>query len=118
MYCYQENIAFLLHICDLIVQQIVDFLNVSDEPVLGYAPPTSVTTLHLHLWSCSLDYRYIIQKKLVVLRSAVFRSDVVSSRQAPLSAREVTGDRGDVQHLQQCLFRPLFFNTQVLNPQV
>ncbi|XP_030574079.1 autophagy-related protein 2 homolog B [Archocentrus centrarchus] len=37
--------------------QIVDFLNVSDEPVLGYAPPTSVTTLHLHLWSCSLDYR-------------------------------------------------------------
>lgn len=39
------------------VQQIVDFLNVSDEPVLGYAPPMSVTTLHLHLWSCSLDYR-------------------------------------------------------------
>ncbi|XP_024917190.1 autophagy-related protein 2 homolog B isoform X3 [Cynoglossus semilaevis] len=37
--------------------QIVDFLNVCDEPVLGYAPPTSVTTLHLHLWSCSLDYR-------------------------------------------------------------
>lgn len=40
------------------VQQIVDFLNVYNEPVLGYAPPTSVTTLHLHLWSCSLDYRY------------------------------------------------------------
>lgn len=39
------------------VQQIVDFLNVYNEPVLGYAPPTSVTTLHLHLWSCSLDYR-------------------------------------------------------------
>ncbi|KAJ3613032.1 hypothetical protein NHX12_019288 [Muraenolepis orangiensis] len=38
-------------------EQIVDFLNVSDEPVLGYTPPTSVTTLHLHLWSCSLDYR-------------------------------------------------------------
>uniref|UniRef100_A0A4W5MYX1 Autophagy related 2B n=1 Tax=Hucho hucho TaxID=62062 RepID=A0A4W5MYX1_9TELE len=38
--------------------QIVDFLNVSDEPVLGYIPPASVTTLHLHLWSCSLDYRF------------------------------------------------------------
>uniref|UniRef100_A0A673ZB42 Autophagy related 2B n=1 Tax=Salmo trutta TaxID=8032 RepID=A0A673ZB42_SALTR len=40
--------------------QIVDFLNVSDEPVLGYNPPASVTTLHLHLWSCSLDYRPLI----------------------------------------------------------
>ncbi len=48
------NCKVLLSIC---VQQIVDFLNVADEPVLGYAPPTSVTTLHLHLWSCSLDYR-------------------------------------------------------------
>lgn len=31
--------------------QIVDFLNVSNEP------PSSVSNLHLHLWSCSLDYR-------------------------------------------------------------
>uniref|UniRef100_A0A672QL87 Autophagy related 2B n=1 Tax=Sinocyclocheilus grahami TaxID=75366 RepID=A0A672QL87_SINGR len=36
--------------------QIVNFLNVSNEPVLGYTPPSSVSTLHLHLWSCSLDY--------------------------------------------------------------
>ncbi|KAF3844810.1 hypothetical protein F7725_007973 [Dissostichus mawsoni] len=49
--------------------QIVDFLNVSDEPVLGYAPPTSVTTLHLHLWSCSLDYRIILDE------AALFLSD-------------------------------------------
>lgn len=48
--------------------QIVDFLNISDEPVLGYAPPTSVTTLHLHLWSCSLDYRPLY----LPLRSLVF----------------------------------------------
>ncbi|XP_016101620.1 autophagy-related protein 2 homolog B-like [Sinocyclocheilus grahami] len=39
--------------------QIVNFLNVSNEPVLGYTPPSSVSTLHLHLWSCSLDYREI-----------------------------------------------------------
>ncbi|XP_039598032.1 autophagy-related protein 2 homolog B-like isoform X1 [Polypterus senegalus] len=38
-------------------EQILDFLNVSDEPVLGYNPPASGTTFHLHLWSCSLDYR-------------------------------------------------------------
>lgn len=51
---YHLFVLFPLSIC---VPQIVDFLNVSNEPVLGYAPPTSVTTLHLHLWSCSLDYR-------------------------------------------------------------
>uniref|UniRef100_I3KWB8 Autophagy related 2B n=1 Tax=Oreochromis niloticus TaxID=8128 RepID=I3KWB8_ORENI len=51
--------------------QIVDFLNVSDEPVLGYAPPTSVTTLHLHLWSCSLDYRplYLPLRSLLVVET-------------------------------------------------
>ncbi|KAM3919804.1 autophagy-related protein 2 homolog B isoform 1-T3 [Leptodactylus fuscus] len=37
--------------------QILQFLNISDEPVLGYSPPTSITTFHIHLWSCALDYR-------------------------------------------------------------
>ncbi|KAG7510053.1 hypothetical protein JOB18_012075 [Solea senegalensis] len=51
--------------------QIVDFLNVSDEPVLGYAPPTSVATLHLHMWSCSLDYRplYLPLRSLVIVET-------------------------------------------------
>ncbi|KAG9481125.1 hypothetical protein GDO78_010398 [Eleutherodactylus coqui] len=38
-------------------EQILQFLNISDEPVLGYSPPTSITTFHVHLWSCALDYR-------------------------------------------------------------
>ncbi|XP_067848216.1 autophagy-related protein 2 homolog B-like isoform X3 [Heptranchias perlo] len=38
-------------------EQILDFLNIADEPVLGYAPPANATTFHLHLWSCALDYR-------------------------------------------------------------
>nr|KAF6499082.1 hypothetical protein HJG59_001159 [Molossus molossus] len=38
-------------------EQILYFLNIADEPVLGYNPPTSFTTLHVHLWSCALDYR-------------------------------------------------------------
>lgn len=38
-------------------EQILSFLNISDEPVLGYNPPTSITTFHIHLWSCALDYR-------------------------------------------------------------
>ncbi|MEJ1283867.1 hypothetical protein NN561_014843 [Cricetulus griseus] len=37
--------------------KILNFLNIADEPVLGYNPPTSFTTFHVHLWSCALDYR-------------------------------------------------------------
>ncbi|XP_051942954.1 autophagy-related protein 2 homolog B-like isoform X1 [Hippocampus zosterae] len=58
--------------------QIVDFLNVSDEPVLGYAPPTSVSTLHLHLWNCSLDYRplYLPLRSLLVVETFSISSNV------------------------------------------
>lgn len=38
-------------------EQILQFLNITDEPVLGYNPPASITTFHVHLWSCALDYR-------------------------------------------------------------
>nr|XP_045009794.1 autophagy-related protein 2 homolog B isoform X2 [Jaculus jaculus] len=38
-------------------EQILCFLNIADEPVLGYNPPASFTTFHVHLWSCALDYR-------------------------------------------------------------
>ncbi|XP_029820200.1 autophagy-related protein 2 homolog B isoform X3 [Manacus vitellinus] len=38
-------------------EQILYFLNISDEPVLGYNPPATITTFHVHLWSCALDYR-------------------------------------------------------------
>ncbi|XP_066484805.1 autophagy-related protein 2 homolog B isoform X2 [Tiliqua scincoides] len=37
-------------------EQISCFLNISDEPVLGYNPPASITTFHVHLWSCALNY--------------------------------------------------------------
>uniref|UniRef100_A0A3P9NZV4 Autophagy related 2B n=1 Tax=Poecilia reticulata TaxID=8081 RepID=A0A3P9NZV4_POERE len=58
--------------------QIVDFLNVSAEPVLGYAPPMSVTTLHLHLWSCSLDYKplYLPLRSLVFVETFSISSSV------------------------------------------
>uniref|UniRef100_A0A670ZVP6 Autophagy related 2B n=1 Tax=Pseudonaja textilis TaxID=8673 RepID=A0A670ZVP6_PSETE len=38
-------------------EQILYFLNISDEPVLGYNPPASITTFHIHLWSCALNYK-------------------------------------------------------------
>uniref|UniRef100_A0A8B9LT44 Autophagy related 2B n=1 Tax=Astyanax mexicanus TaxID=7994 RepID=A0A8B9LT44_ASTMX len=56
----------------------LDFLNVSDEPVLGYTPPSSVTTLHLHLWSCSLDYRplYLPVRSLLTVETFSISSSV------------------------------------------
>uniref|UniRef100_A0A672MZU1 Autophagy related 2B n=1 Tax=Sinocyclocheilus grahami TaxID=75366 RepID=A0A672MZU1_SINGR len=58
--------------------QMVDFLNVSDEPVLGYTPPSSVSTLHLHLWSCSLDYRplYLPVRSLLTVETFSISSSV------------------------------------------
>uniref|UniRef100_A0A8C5N3S7 Autophagy related 2B n=1 Tax=Leptobrachium leishanense TaxID=445787 RepID=A0A8C5N3S7_9ANUR len=38
-------------------EQILHFLNISEEPVLGYNPPSSIPTFHVHLWNCALDYR-------------------------------------------------------------
>ncbi|KAF7704373.1 hypothetical protein HF521_021445 [Silurus meridionalis] len=58
--------------------QIVDFLNVTDEPVLGYTPPSYLTTLHLHLWSCSLDYRplYLPVRSLLTVETFSISSSV------------------------------------------
>lgn len=38
--------------------QLIEFLDVVDEPILGYDPPTVITVLHTHLFSCAVDYRY------------------------------------------------------------
>uniref|UniRef100_A0A667Y787 Autophagy related 2B n=1 Tax=Myripristis murdjan TaxID=586833 RepID=A0A667Y787_9TELE len=47
-------------------------------PVLGYTPPTSVTTLHLHLWSCCLDYRplYLPLRSLLIVETFSVSSSV------------------------------------------
>ncbi|XP_069493788.1 autophagy-related protein 2 homolog B isoform X2 [Ambystoma mexicanum] len=66
-------------------EQIMSFLNIFDEPVLGYNPPASVTTFHIHLWSCALDYRplHLPTKALLTVESfSISRSvalDKVSS---------------------------------------
>ena len=39
------------------LEQMLDFADVKDYPVLGYTFPTVITTLHTHLWGCAVDYR-------------------------------------------------------------
>ncbi|XP_042800155.1 autophagy-related protein 2 homolog B isoform X1 [Panthera leo] len=59
-------------------EQILYFLNIADEPVLGYNPPTSVTTFHVHLWSCALDYRplYLPIRSLLTVETFSVSSSV------------------------------------------
>ncbi|XP_006879228.1 PREDICTED: autophagy-related protein 2 homolog B [Elephantulus edwardii] len=59
-------------------EQILYFLNIADEPVLGYNPPTSVTTFHVHLWSCALDYRplYLPLRSLLTVETFSISSSV------------------------------------------
>ncbi|XP_043552811.1 autophagy-related protein 2 homolog B-like isoform X2 [Chiloscyllium plagiosum] len=60
-------------------EQFVDFLNIADEPVLGYAHPANETTFHLHLWSCALDYRpqYLPVRALVTVETFTISSNIV-----------------------------------------
>jgi len=37
--------------------QLIDFLDVKDYPILGYVDPKVLTELHVHLWTCAIDYR-------------------------------------------------------------
>uniref|UniRef100_A0A8C1FWK0 Autophagy related 2B n=1 Tax=Cyprinus carpio TaxID=7962 RepID=A0A8C1FWK0_CYPCA len=69
---------FYMKVCTDLWLYYFDFLNVSDEPVLGYTPPSSVSTLHLHLWSCSLDYRplYLPVRSLLTVETFSISSSV------------------------------------------
>ncbi|KAM9067495.1 autophagy-related protein 2 homolog B isoform X1 [Sarcophilus harrisii] len=59
-------------------EQILYFMNISDEPVLGYNPPASFTTFHVHLWSCALDYRplYLPTRSLLTVETFSISSSV------------------------------------------
>ncbi|XP_032883372.1 autophagy-related protein 2 homolog B isoform X1 [Amblyraja radiata] len=60
-------------------EQILDFLNIAEEPVLGYARPANATTFHLHLWSCALDYRplYLPVRAVVTVETFTISSNIV-----------------------------------------
>ncbi|XP_072277479.1 autophagy-related protein 2 homolog A isoform X2 [Pyxicephalus adspersus] len=52
--------------------QIMDFLDVVDEPILGYTPPAVITILHTHLFSCAVDYRPLYLPVRVLLTAETF----------------------------------------------
>ncbi|XP_067328652.1 autophagy-related protein 2 homolog A [Anolis sagrei] len=59
--------------------QMIDFLDVLDDPILGFVPPTIITVLHTHLFSCAVDYRplYLPIRVLITAETFTLSSNII-----------------------------------------
>uniref|UniRef100_A0ABM5F3Q6 Autophagy-related protein 2 homolog A-like isoform X2 n=1 Tax=Pogona vitticeps TaxID=103695 RepID=A0ABM5F3Q6_9SAUR len=59
--------------------QLIDFLDVLDDPILGFVPPTIITVLHTHLFSCAVDYRplYLPIRVLITAETFTLSSNII-----------------------------------------
>nr|XP_033810044.1 autophagy-related protein 2 homolog A isoform X3 [Geotrypetes seraphini] len=59
--------------------QLLDFLDVIDDPILGYLPPTVITVLHTHLFSCAVDYRplYLPVRAVITAETFTLSSNII-----------------------------------------
>lgn len=60
-------------------EQLVDFLDVIDDPILGYTAPAVITVLHTHLATCAVDYRplYLPLRVLFTVESFSLSSNII-----------------------------------------
>ncbi|KAJ0002898.1 hypothetical protein NQD34_008047 [Periophthalmus magnuspinnatus] len=60
-------------------EQLVEFLDVIDDPILGYTAPAVITVLHTHLASCAVDYRplYLPLRVLLTAESFSLSSNII-----------------------------------------
>ncbi|KAM6923372.1 autophagy-related protein 2 homolog A [Xenentodon cancila] len=60
-------------------EQLVDFLDVVDDPILGYTAPAVITVLHTHLATCAIDYRplYLPLRVLFTAESFSLSSNII-----------------------------------------
>uniref|UniRef100_A0A673MS44 Autophagy-related protein 2 homolog A-like n=1 Tax=Sinocyclocheilus rhinocerous TaxID=307959 RepID=A0A673MS44_9TELE len=60
-------------------EQIVDFLDVIDDDILGYTPPAVITVLHTHLATCAVDYRplYLPLRVMFTAESFSLSSNII-----------------------------------------
>ncbi|XP_017466470.1 PREDICTED: autophagy-related protein 2 homolog B [Rhagoletis zephyria] len=63
------------------LHQLIDFLDVVDYPIEGYAPYGIITEMQLHLWNCAIDYRpsNFDYRALLELGAFTISSNVISS---------------------------------------
>ncbi|XP_052273890.1 autophagy-related protein 2 homolog A-like isoform X2 [Dreissena polymorpha] len=72
--------------CQSVFSQLMEFLDVKDYPILGYVDPKVLTELHVHLWTCAIDYR---PEKLPVQTVILAESFTISSNIVSESAASV-----------------------------
>ncbi|XP_066504657.1 autophagy-related protein 2 homolog A [Hoplias malabaricus] len=60
-------------------EQLVDFLDVIDDDILGYTAPVIITVLHTHLATCAVDYRplYLPLRVLFTAESFSLSSNII-----------------------------------------
>uniref|UniRef100_A0A8C5EBN1 Autophagy related 2A n=1 Tax=Gouania willdenowi TaxID=441366 RepID=A0A8C5EBN1_GOUWI len=60
-------------------EQLVEFLDVIDDPILGYTAPAIITVLHTHLATCAVDYRplYLPLRALFTAESFSLSSNII-----------------------------------------
>ncbi|XP_076143716.1 autophagy-related protein 2 homolog A [Alosa pseudoharengus] len=60
-------------------EQLVDFLDVVDDNILGYTSPAVITVLHTHLATCAVDYRplYLPLRVLFTAESFSLSSNII-----------------------------------------
>ncbi|XP_038142463.1 autophagy-related protein 2 homolog A [Cyprinodon tularosa] len=60
-------------------EQLIDFLDVIDDPILGYTAPAVITVLHTHLATCAVDYRplYLPLRVLFTAESFSLSSNII-----------------------------------------
>eukprot|EP00066_Takifugu_rubripes_P019546 XP_011608812.1 PREDICTED: autophagy-related protein 2 homolog A [Takifugu rubripes] len=60
-------------------EQLVEFLDVIDDPILGYTAPVVITVLHTHLATCAVDYRplYLPLRVLFTAESFSLSSNII-----------------------------------------
>ncbi|XP_052770169.1 autophagy-related protein 2 homolog B-like [Mya arenaria] len=63
-----------------IFTQLLQFLDVKDYPILGYVDPKVLTELHVHLWTCAIDYRpeYLPLRSVILAESFSISSNIVA----------------------------------------
>ncbi|XP_041353099.1 autophagy-related protein 2 homolog A-like isoform X2 [Gigantopelta aegis] len=63
------------------ISQCLDFLDVTDFPILGYVDPKVVTELHIHLLSCAVDYRplYLPLRAILAAEAFSISSNIVAN---------------------------------------
>ncbi|XP_029142482.1 autophagy-related protein 2 homolog A, partial [Protobothrops mucrosquamatus] len=59
--------------------QLIDFLDVPDDPILGFVPPAIITILHTHLFNCAMDYRplYLPLRVLITAETFTLSSNII-----------------------------------------